>query len=289
MRQNVRFILPIACLLALLAGSALAREQEQKEALTKAAPLEFELQIEEALKVLRSKFGFETKVVKGAPYSATAEAETVQALADGNHIRTKLRTTVYRDSEGRTRREFSPNKQGLYDIFISDSAAGFNYVLDPQRRVAFKSDMINLKELELEKMKRAYDMKQKTQESGEVVRSDGDGVVMKKKKAKPESLGKQMIEGVECEGTRATVTIPAGAIGNDLPITLVNEQWYSPELQVFVLTKQHDPRVGETTYRLTNINRSEPDRALFDVPAGYTLRDESTLPAKMKRRPEDEQ
>jgi hypothetical protein len=86
-----------------------------------------------------------------------------------------------------------------------------------------------------------------------------------------ESLGTQAIEGVTAEGTRVTFTIPAGKIGNDRPIVTVNERWYSPELQTVVLTKNSDPRMGETTYRLTNINRSEPDPSLFQVPADYTV------------------
>ena len=91
-----------------------------------------------------------------------------------------------------------------------------------------------------------------------------------------------------CEGTRRTVTIAAGTIGNDLPINIVTEEWYSPELQVLVLTRQNDPRSGETTYRLVNLNRSEPDRTLFEAPADYTLRDDSVLPKKT-RKPEEEQ
>src|SRR5262245_46303129 len=86
-----------------------------------------------------------------------------------------------------------------------------------------------------------------------------------------ESLGTQSIEGVMAEGTRMTLTIPAGKTGNDRPIVTVNERWYSPELQTVVLTKNSDPRMGETTYRLTNINRSEPDPSLFQVPADYTV------------------
>jgi hypothetical protein len=86
-----------------------------------------------------------------------------------------------------------------------------------------------------------------------------------------ESLGTQTIEGVAAEGTRVTFTIPAGKIGNDRPIVTVNERWYSPELQTVVLSKNSDPRIGETTYRLTNINRSEPDPSLFQVPADYTV------------------
>jgi hypothetical protein len=86
-----------------------------------------------------------------------------------------------------------------------------------------------------------------------------------------ESLGTQSIEGVMAEGTRVTLTIPAGKIGNERPIVTVNERWYSQELQTVVLTKNSDPRMGETTYRLTNINRSEPDPSLFQVPADYTV------------------
>ena len=89
--------------------------------------------------------------------------------------------------------------------------------------------------------------------------------------ARNESLGKQAIEGVEAEGTRNTLEIPAGEIGNERPIEIVFERWYSPELQVVVMTKHSDPRFGETTYRLTNINRSEPAGELFQVPADYTV------------------
>jgi hypothetical protein len=88
-----------------------------------------------------------------------------------------------------------------------------------------------------------------------------------------ESLGAQTIEGVEAEGTRVTFTIAAGKIGNERPIVTVNERWYSPELQTVVLSKNSDPRMGETTYRLTNISRGEPDPSLFQVPADYTVKE----------------
>jgi hypothetical protein len=101
---------------------------------------------------------------------------------------------------------------------------------------------------------------------------------------KSESLGKQTIEGLEAEGTRSTTTIPAGEIGNRLPIDIVDERWYSPELQTLVMSKHHDPRSGDTIYRLTNINRSEPDRSLFEVPLDYTLNDASKPgPARIKK------
>jgi len=86
-----------------------------------------------------------------------------------------------------------------------------------------------------------------------------------------EQLAPQTIEGVVAEGTRATFTIAAGKIGNERPIVTVNERWYSQELQAVVLSKNSDPRMGETTYRLTNIDRSEPDPSLFQVPTDYRI------------------
>jgi len=86
-----------------------------------------------------------------------------------------------------------------------------------------------------------------------------------------EQLGTQNFEGVDAEGTRTVTTIPADAIGNERPIEIVYERWYSKELQMIVYSKHSDPRFGEQTYRLTNINRSEPDPSLFEKPAGYKV------------------
>ena len=86
-----------------------------------------------------------------------------------------------------------------------------------------------------------------------------------------EELGAQDIEGIRAEGTRTTMTVPAGTIGNQLPIETVSERWYSPEMQVVVLTRRSDPRFGETVYRLTNIVRAEPSADLFEVPSDYQV------------------
>jgi hypothetical protein len=88
-----------------------------------------------------------------------------------------------------------------------------------------------------------------------------------------EPLGSQTIEGLEATGTRTTITIPAGAIGNERPIEVVSERWYSPELQVVVSSTHRDPRFGDNTYRLTGIQRAEPDKSLFEVPADYTVKE----------------
>jgi hypothetical protein len=153
--------------------------------------------------------------------------------------------------------------------------------LNEEQRAAAQSKMntANAKEMKQKMAAEAEAMKLKTRESV--------GMPMKKwMQSATESLGKQVIEGVECEGMRTTTTIPAGKVGNDLPLDIVSEEWYSPALQVLVLTRHNDPRSGETTYRLTNINRSEPDRALFEVPADYKI---EKVPPVKKRKPEEEQ
>ena len=70
-----------------------------------------------------------------------------------------------------------------------------------------------------------------------------------------------------------TNTIPAGAIGNEQPITVTSEEWRSADLQVLVLTRHNDPRNGESTYRLANVVRAEPDPSLFMVPPDFTVKD----------------
>ena len=66
-------------------------------------------------------------------------------------------------------------------------------------------------------------------------------------------------------------TIEAGKIGNDRPIQVTNENWYSEELQMTVLTKHSDPRTGDESFRMTNIHRGEPGAYLFQPPAGYQI------------------
>ena len=98
-----------------------------------------------------------------------------------------------------------------------------------------------------------------------------------------EDLGAQTIEGVAATGTRTTFTIPAGQIGNEGPINIVDERWFSKDLQTIVMTRHSDPRSGETVYRLTNINRSEPDHSLFEVPGDYQIKEPSTAPMRTRR------
>ena len=208
-----------------------------------------------------SEMRFGGATVKGAPYSATAVTENIQTLKDGTSITRKDTASLYRDGEGRTRVEqtisgfgpFAASGPPRQVTSIQDPVAGVHYMLDAQNKTA-------------QKMKSG---------SGSGPRPRNHQLSSSLSTAKKESLGTQVIEGVQTEGTRTTFTIPAGQIGNDRPIDIVDERWYSPDLQVVVLSKHSDPRMGEHVYRLTNISRSEPARALFDVPSDYTVTERS--------------
>lgn len=366
---------------------------------------------------MSSEMNFDSKIVKGAPYSAESVSESVQTLSDGNRITRTSKASLYRDSEGRTRRDQTLNHIGPWatadeppqTIFINDPVSGTNYVLNPRNRTAQKmSNMFFFKrtsedggdappapgaartqvwvrsgsgdvavssapikasgnglsgkaikkvqptyppiakaagaqgpvsvqivineagDVESAKATAGHPLLQQaavdaakewrfspTKLSGSAVKvagtisfvfalpkgddappagmtimrtpapgqaPDDDGLPMRTAMPKPvtESLGKQTIEGVEAEGTRTTVTFPAGMMGNERPINIVSERWYSPELQTVVMTRHSDPRFGETSYRLTNINRGEPARTLFEVPSDYTVKAEAAHPQRMR-------
>lgn len=253
-----------------------------------------------------SEMSFDGKMVKGAPYSAQAVTEMIQTLADGNRIVRRSNALVYRDSEGRTRREQSINGVGAFaasgepqqTIFINDPVAEVNYILDTKNRTARKMDLtmtsFSMGRKKIAEAKARTEEKttdaQHAEHSVQIARGGtfemrvpGPGGIgfgpsmartaLESKNAKKESLGKQNIEGVEAEGTRFTITIAAGEIGNEAPINIVSETWYSSELQTVVMSRHSDPRMGENTYRLTNINRSEPPHLLFELPSDYTIKE----------------
>ena len=93
-------------------------------------------------------------------------------------------------------------------------------------------------------------------------------------KGETKSLGTREFDGIKAEGTMTSHTIPAGQIGNERPIVVTSERWFSPELHIVVYAKTSDPRAGETIYRLANVKRGEPSAELFKVPADYRTRGE---------------
>jgi len=237
-----------------------------------------------------------SKPVTGAPYTATAVTETTQVLADGNRIVNKSESQLARDSQGRTRRQETMNNLGPLATnapnmaFINDPVGKVTYVLDLNDKTA---RVIKIPAPEQERgeptpMALAPVVKDGAGAPGQaavqkrvLIAGGGAGVGVEQRvwvssaedgQVKTESLGKQTIEGVTATGTRTTRTIPAGEIGNERPLEITSEVWTSPDLQILVLSKRTDPRIGETVYRLTNIQRGDPDPSLFQVPSGFTMK-----------------
>jgi hypothetical protein len=234
--------------------------------------------------------------VLGAPYSATITNESIQTLADGNRLVQTSSGTTARDSQGRTRQDT------VLPAIGNLSAANAPHLIFIHDPVAQTSYTLNLTEKTAQKMPALPPLAGGTAGVGGAMvamRVEGNGAPLPPPDAMPttmaapvpgvflakhltiskqdlgntEELGSQTMEGVLVNGVRMTHTIPAGQIGNDLPITIIAEVWTSPDLKTVVYSKRNDPRMGEQTFRLTNIVRTEPSPALFTVPVDFKIVD----------------
>ena len=239
-----------------------------------------------------------TSVVKGAPYSLEATIDTEQTLADGNRIVHHQVVYVYRDPDGRTRREETMAAIGPWAasgtpptiITIQDPVSGSTYSLDPQNKIATRLPAGRVGQIRIASGHAfgtgimmaagppettnsigpvtAFGAEQRTS----VVVQNGMAVPAEKPEESSESLGKQTIAGVSAEGTRLTTTIPAESMGNERPIEITRERWFSSSLQIILRSKQSDPRFGVTTYEVTKLDQVNPAPSLFEIPRDYHIR-----------------
>jgi hypothetical protein len=210
--------------------------------------------------------------VIGAPYSAVEVTTEQQTLANGNVIQRQTTRTIYRDGQGRLRVEAQVTRPGadgqtatVTRITISDPVAGQIYEIDPQNKV------VNSHAVRPMGARGAT-----TPNAGSSRQFAGRGPGMRANRTadpnvKAEDLGTQTVNSVIAKGNRTTHTIPAGTIGNSLPIQSVRETWMASDLKVPVMEKTTDPRFGTRTMQLTQINRGEPDTSLFQIPPDYTV------------------
>ena len=234
--------------------------------------------------------------ILGAPYSATITNESIQTLADGNRLVQTSTGSTARDSQGRTRQDTVLPPIGNLS---AANAPHLIFIHDP---IAQTSYTLNLTEKTAQKMPALPPLGGGTGDVGgtvvamkgegngaplpppdamaTTVAASGPGVFFEKHlsttgqdQGNTEDLGSETMEGVLVNGVRMTHTIPAGQIGNDRPITIVSEVWTSPDLKTVVYSKRSDPRMGEQTFRLTNIVRTEPSPSLFAVPADFKIVD----------------
>jgi hypothetical protein len=297
--------LTIGTLLATAAVAGLAQE-----------PAKFTVAYDpQSMAPARASTVVETRITTGRPYTAEATTEFVQVLGDGNKITRKAVVRIYRDGEGRTRREELGTDGAVRLISIYDPVAPTTYVLDPATRTARKSavrvmlpttltdedkrkvEMMYRTEMDARGRARgsvtlvapgeplepavAGEMRKRMVETVVSAPGAGRGVVQPAVRGddakNEESLGQKMFDGVLADGKRVTTVLPAGSIGNQEAITVLSEQWFAPDLEILVMTRHSDPRTGETSYSLSNITRGEPAAGLFDVPPDYTIQDSSYI------------
>jgi hypothetical protein len=265
------------------------------------------------------KVPLEARTLKGAPYSAEIVNDYTQVFADGNRIVQHSTGRVYRDTDGRVRRE-EDRPSGSASISIVDPVAGVSYWLDPETHLAWKTPgaagITIVKKLEAASAEAASGSlrtqdgaragavtveaagtivetrrkdKEPAKQGAETITFETSGGVVAFRRSNggeqrsEEPLAPRTVDGVRLEGRRITTTIPAGAIGNEWPITTSSEEWTSPELQVLVMTDRKDPRNGDSTYRLTHIVREEPAASLFQVPSDYTIQETRVRRLEMPR------
>ncbi|HNU08510.1 MAG TPA: hypothetical protein PKO33_12155 [Pyrinomonadaceae bacterium] len=213
-----------------------------------------------------AEFRFGDKIVKGAPFSAETVREESKRLFDGSIVKNESKGQIYRDGEGRIRQEMplesingfpvqGRDNEPLKLIHIVDQTLGKAYSLNDSAKTYFEIPFARNSPLAT---------KEEPQD------------------AKTESLGKKTFDGVTAEGTRTTIEVPVGQIGNDRPVLVVTERWFSPELQMVVMSKHTDPFIGEVVFRLANIKLGEPAADLFKVPADFTIQQ----PIQQERRPQ---
>jgi hypothetical protein len=227
--------------------------------------------------------------VTGAPYSATITNENVQTLEDGTHITQTTTGNIARDSQGRTRQDASLPAIGNLSaadaphlVFIQDPVSQTAYTLNLTDKTAQKMPALlpNLSTSGAVSGGSKFMM-----QMGTAVSAGGPppmGITMQRTivansdqgQVNTEDLGTETMEGVQVTGVRTTRTIPTGEIGNDRPMSIATEVWTSPDLKTIVHSKRSDPRMGEQTFQLTNIVRSEPDASLFTIPSDFRIVDD---------------
>jgi hypothetical protein len=195
---------------------------------------------------------FQVRPRTGCPLSAVIEITRSQTLADGTHVQTKNKTLVYRDSFGRVRFDnYAPAQEAPGFVQIFDPVEGIQYFIRAQFATASRSKW-----------------------TGPPPGLRVGSTPPPAPKAIVERLESQQMEGLLATGWRTTRTIPAGAEGNDRALTVVSEIWICSDMGITLLEKNSDPRSGEVEKRMTDLQRTEPDVALFHVPPDYTITDQ---------------
>ena len=211
--------------------------------------------------------GINLRSIAGAPFSADVVKESIKTLPDGSSVPVLMRGKMFRDAEGRTRSETemasaaSAAAPRRY-VTIVDPVQRVVIILDPQTKTA-KIAPLPVSTLAAPAVK-----------PGGIAGADripANSLAI----LGAQDLGDSMLQGFSVTGSRRTRPAEAAPQG-DKARNIVVETWFSPELKIELQAKIADPKLGAMTTSLENIVTAEPDRALFEPPADYTVQTTST-------------
>jgi hypothetical protein len=203
--------------------------------------------------------GVRVLTVPNKPFSAEETIEWTRLTDGQGTLVSHLTARIVRDSQGRLYRErhgFVPagsdRQSPLQETYISDPAAHTLTTCIPLQRTCTITDF-----------------------KPQIMLADAPVGPFDKgrRNLTRESLGNDTTLGLSVVGTRDTVTIAPGTIGNDASLTITTDLWKSPDLEIDLVVRRQDPREGIQSIHLSNLSRGEPDAQIFNTPDGYTIKD----------------
>jgi hypothetical protein len=208
--------------------------------------------------------GISVRPLPGQPFSGRSTTEWTRTLDDGSVVITHLFAMVARDSQGRIYRE----GRNFVPVDSDQEPKRYRFkIYDPITHTLTLCMVAN-------HSCSVTSFSASTAFSLRPVGPFDDG----KRTLARESLGNNVMDGINVVGSRETITINAGVVGNSQALLITREFWYSPELQVNLAITRKDPREGSQVVRVNEVSRSEPDPNLFKVPEGYAVHDLRNAP-----------
>ena len=225
---------------------------------------------------------FERAGIRDTPFSAEVQVEMVWPLREGGSTMRKATYLIYRDGQGRTRRDLTSDETTAAATtnrprtsVINDPLASSTYLIDHRTSTVRKLALVTGNDVDSQPS--VVEPKLRGTAPGFVNLSGRNsqvpkGVVSRGQVTQKEQLGQREIGGAIAEGTRLVQTISLGSSRNQKPIEITTEEWYSVELQTIVAITISDPRFGRSEYRLMNIVKGEPSKTLFVIPPAYQVK-----------------
>ena len=195
--------------------------------------------------------------IPNAPFSGVVRVERAFVQPDGSVANLKSMRDISRDSRGRIHNEAramvpvsSTETPRVTRIHLYDPQTRISTTLDPKKRT-FRTRTLNHPPATVPPSARYG--------------SPSDNGLPQNEFTKEEDLGVNEMQGLPVHGVREVQTIPR----ENKEIVITDEYWYSQDLRINMMIKHDDPREGTVTLTVTQVTRTEPDAALFEIPEGF--------------------